>query len=222
MLTAMGVDRRVRRSTMVPPALLAQGPPRPLRVATTSRSRSRDRLPAFFATARSRGLTTSFDTNWDPTERWDGGSWRCSERRTSSSRTRPRRRRIARRRRSGTAARGTRRGRRRGRTRRRAGRRRQAQVLGASAARAGERALVRVAAMPVDAGRHDRGRRLVQRRASCGRWLDGGVSASASSSGPSCGAMSTLADRRGRRPADASPRPPTRWPSGELPAARAG
>jgi hypothetical protein len=35
--------------------------------------RSRDRLPAFFATARARGLTTSFDTNWDPTERWDGG-----------------------------------------------------------------------------------------------------------------------------------------------------
>jgi sugar/nucleoside kinase (ribokinase family) len=35
--------------------------------------RSRDRLPAFFASVRARGLTTSFDTNWDPTERWDGG-----------------------------------------------------------------------------------------------------------------------------------------------------
>ena len=35
--------------------------------------RSRDRLPAFFAAARARGLTTSSDTNWDPTERWDGG-----------------------------------------------------------------------------------------------------------------------------------------------------
>jgi sugar/nucleoside kinase (ribokinase family) len=34
---------------------------------------SRDRLPAFFAAARRRGLTTSFDTNWDPTDRWDGG-----------------------------------------------------------------------------------------------------------------------------------------------------
>jgi sugar/nucleoside kinase (ribokinase family) len=34
---------------------------------------SRQRLPAFFADARGRGLTTSFDTNWDPTERWDGG-----------------------------------------------------------------------------------------------------------------------------------------------------
>ena len=34
---------------------------------------SRDRLPRFFATTRARGLTTSFDTNWDPTERWHGG-----------------------------------------------------------------------------------------------------------------------------------------------------
>jgi sugar/nucleoside kinase (ribokinase family) len=34
---------------------------------------SRERLPGFFAMARARGLTTSFDTNWDPTERWDGG-----------------------------------------------------------------------------------------------------------------------------------------------------
>lgn len=34
---------------------------------------SRDRLPGFFVTARGRGLTTSFDTNWDPTGRWDGG-----------------------------------------------------------------------------------------------------------------------------------------------------
>ena len=35
--------------------------------------RSRDRLPAFFARARARGATTSFDTNWDPSETWDGG-----------------------------------------------------------------------------------------------------------------------------------------------------
>lgn len=34
---------------------------------------SRERLPAFMATARTRGLTTSFDTNWDPSGRWDGG-----------------------------------------------------------------------------------------------------------------------------------------------------
>jgi sugar/nucleoside kinase (ribokinase family) len=31
------------------------------------------RLPGFFGAARARGLTTSFDTNWDPTERWDSG-----------------------------------------------------------------------------------------------------------------------------------------------------
>lgn len=34
---------------------------------------SRPRLPAFFAAARARGITTSFDTNWDPADRWDGG-----------------------------------------------------------------------------------------------------------------------------------------------------
>ena len=34
---------------------------------------SRGRLPAFMAAARARGLTTSFDTNWDPSGRWDGG-----------------------------------------------------------------------------------------------------------------------------------------------------
>ena len=34
---------------------------------------SRARLPAFFAAARARGQTTSFDTNWDPIEQWVGG-----------------------------------------------------------------------------------------------------------------------------------------------------
>ncbi len=34
---------------------------------------SRERLPAFFAAARARGTTTSFDTNWDPSGSWDGG-----------------------------------------------------------------------------------------------------------------------------------------------------
>jgi sugar/nucleoside kinase (ribokinase family) len=34
---------------------------------------SRERLPAFFAAARARGQTTSFDANWDPAEHWDGG-----------------------------------------------------------------------------------------------------------------------------------------------------
>jgi sugar/nucleoside kinase (ribokinase family) len=32
---------------------------------------SRPRLPAFLRAARARGITTSFDTNWDPAERWD-------------------------------------------------------------------------------------------------------------------------------------------------------
>jgi sugar/nucleoside kinase (ribokinase family) len=36
-------------------------------------ARSRDRLPGFFEDARARGQTTSFDANWDPEERWDGG-----------------------------------------------------------------------------------------------------------------------------------------------------
>lgn len=34
---------------------------------------SRERLPGFFAAARARGITTSFDTNWDPSGSWDGG-----------------------------------------------------------------------------------------------------------------------------------------------------
>jgi sugar/nucleoside kinase (ribokinase family) len=34
---------------------------------------SRDRLPETFRAARERGQTTSFDTNWDPEERWGGG-----------------------------------------------------------------------------------------------------------------------------------------------------
>lgn len=34
---------------------------------------SRERLPSFFAAARARGITTSFDTNWDPSGGWDGG-----------------------------------------------------------------------------------------------------------------------------------------------------
>jgi len=35
--------------------------------------RSRHRLPAFLAAARISGSTTSFDTNWDPSDRWEGG-----------------------------------------------------------------------------------------------------------------------------------------------------
>jgi sugar/nucleoside kinase (ribokinase family) len=71
MLTAMGtigaldVDR-------VPDGLLARA--RHLHLSCFYlQETSRERLPGFFAAARARGLTTSFDTNWDPTERWDGG-----------------------------------------------------------------------------------------------------------------------------------------------------
>ena len=70
-LTAMGtigaleVDR-------VPESLLARA--RHLHLSCFYlQETSRDRLPAFFAAARARGLTTWFDTNWDPAERWDGG-----------------------------------------------------------------------------------------------------------------------------------------------------
>jgi sugar/nucleoside kinase (ribokinase family) len=34
---------------------------------------ARPDLPALFRAARSAGATTSFDTNWDPRETWDGG-----------------------------------------------------------------------------------------------------------------------------------------------------
>jgi sugar/nucleoside kinase (ribokinase family) len=70
-LTALGtigaleVDR-------VPEALLARA--RHLHLSCFYlQETSRERLPGFFTMARARGLTTSFDTNWDPTERWDGG-----------------------------------------------------------------------------------------------------------------------------------------------------
>ncbi len=35
-------------------------------------ARATDTLPPFLARARAGGATTSFDTNWDPTERWEG------------------------------------------------------------------------------------------------------------------------------------------------------
>jgi sugar/nucleoside kinase (ribokinase family) len=62
---ALDVDR-------VPDALLARA--RHLHLSCFYlQETSRERLPGFFTMARARGLTTSFDTNWDPTERWDGG-----------------------------------------------------------------------------------------------------------------------------------------------------
>lgn len=71
MLTAVGAIGALDVDT-VPSSLIARA--RHLHLgAFYLQDRSRDRLPAFFAAARERGLTTSFDTNWDPTERWDGG-----------------------------------------------------------------------------------------------------------------------------------------------------
>lgn len=71
MLTAMGAIGALDVDA-VPSSLIARA--RHLHLgAFYLQDRSRDRLPAFFAAARARGLTTSFDTNWDPTERWDGG-----------------------------------------------------------------------------------------------------------------------------------------------------
>ncbi|HXU84882.1 MAG TPA: sugar kinase [Verrucomicrobiae bacterium] len=62
---ALDVDR-------VPDALLARS--RHLHLSCFYlQETSRARLPGFFAAARARGLSTSFDTNWDPTERWAGG-----------------------------------------------------------------------------------------------------------------------------------------------------
>jgi sugar/nucleoside kinase (ribokinase family) len=55
----------------VPPQLLARA--RHLHSGSFFlQDRSRDRLPAVFEAARAGGQTASFDTNWDPTERWDG------------------------------------------------------------------------------------------------------------------------------------------------------
>jgi sugar/nucleoside kinase (ribokinase family) len=71
MLTAMGSIGELDVDAL-PSSLLARA--RHLHVgAFYLQDRSRDRLPAFFTAARGHGLTTSFDTNWDPTERWDGG-----------------------------------------------------------------------------------------------------------------------------------------------------
>ena len=72
MLTAMGTIGALDVDA-VPPSLIGPGAAPALWERFYLQDTSRDRLPAFFAAARERGLTTSFDTNWDPTERWDGG-----------------------------------------------------------------------------------------------------------------------------------------------------
>ena len=70
-LTAMGTIGALDVAT-IPTAMLGRA--RHLHVgAFYLQEASRDRLPGLFATARGLGLTTSFDTNWDPTDRWDGG-----------------------------------------------------------------------------------------------------------------------------------------------------
>ena len=70
-LTAMGTIGALDVAT-IPAALLSRA--RHLHVgAFYLQDASSDRLPGLFATARGLGLTTSFDTNWDPTGRWDGG-----------------------------------------------------------------------------------------------------------------------------------------------------
>ena len=64
MLTAMGAIGALDVDA-VPSSLIARA--RHLHLgAFYLQDRSRERLPAFFAAARVRGLTTSFDTNWDP------------------------------------------------------------------------------------------------------------------------------------------------------------
>ena len=70
-LTAMGSIGTLDVET-IPPALTDRA--RHLHSGSFFlQDRSRSRLPAFFAAARERGLTTSFDTNWDPSGGWDGG-----------------------------------------------------------------------------------------------------------------------------------------------------
>ena len=71
MLTAMGTIGALDVD-QVPVSLLARA--RHLHLSCFYlQDTSRERLPGFFAAARARGLTTSFDTNWDPAEQWDGG-----------------------------------------------------------------------------------------------------------------------------------------------------
>ncbi len=71
MLTAMGTIGALDVGT-IPAALIDRA--RHLHSgAFFLQETSRERLPGFFASARARGLTTSFDPNWDPSGRWDGG-----------------------------------------------------------------------------------------------------------------------------------------------------
>jgi sugar/nucleoside kinase (ribokinase family) len=70
-MTALGAIDRLRADD-IPRELLAAA--RHLHVGSTylQPALAAD-LPELFAEARSHGLTTSFDCNWDPTETWDAG-----------------------------------------------------------------------------------------------------------------------------------------------------
>lgn len=69
-LTALGTIDRLRAEDVPPEALTGV---RHVHAASTAlQPLLRDGLPALFRAARTVGATTSFDTNWDPAERWDG------------------------------------------------------------------------------------------------------------------------------------------------------
>ena len=70
-LTAPGTTPLLRVGD-VPPSLLARA--RHVHVGSYFLlDAARPDLPALFRAARAGGATTSFDCNWDPRERWDGG-----------------------------------------------------------------------------------------------------------------------------------------------------
>ena len=69
-LTALGTIDQLRAED-VPEEVLADA--RHVHVASTAlQPRLRVGLPGLFHAARAAGVTSSFDTNWDPAERWEG------------------------------------------------------------------------------------------------------------------------------------------------------
>ena len=149
-------------------------------------------LPGLFETARASGVTTSFDTNWDPDEVWDGGVLELLRNADVFLPNAEEVRRIARNDDAEAAARslaaiaggGT--GRRRPDHRRQAGRDRcvRGDGRGRGRARSGverrRRAMRPVPATPSEPG-------------SCVRWLDGGSLLESLELGVVCGGLSTRA-----------------------------